>query len=160
MMGPASQRSAPRWLWVGALWSLTLAGCAARPAPPAESAPPPSSDPAASDAPKSDPTEARTFGWLGIAVGAEAAVVATVTSVLMLEDKSTRDSGCTAAKVCSSGGLNANTQIGSLAVWNAGAWILAATGLGIGSYLLITHPPEKRATLSLGPGGVDLTGSF
>jgi hypothetical protein len=118
-----------------------------------------SPDSATSGDSKADPTEARTFGWLSIAVGAESAIVATVTSVLILEDKGTRDSDCNADRVCSSSGFNANTQIGALAVWNAGAWILAAAGLGVGSYLLLTHSPA-RTTVSLSPSGGSLVGSF
>jgi hypothetical protein len=113
-----------------------------------------------------DPTEARTFGWLGIALGAEGAVVATATSVAILDYKSTRDSGCNADRLCSAAALSANSQIGSLVGWNAGAWVLAASGLGVGSFLLLTNPPAKegRTSITLAPSGtmagLGLSGSF
>jgi hypothetical protein len=165
MPGRVSQRGTPRRLWAGGLCALIVAGCAARPTPRAESASlsferSPSSDATPSPESKPDPTVARTFGWLSLAVGAESAIVATVTSVMMLEDKSTRDSDCNPEKVCSSNGFNSNVRIGSLAAWNAGAYALAALGLGLGSYLLLTHPLQRHATLSLGPSGMSLAGSF
>jgi len=154
----------PRWLAV----SLVLAsgGCAARPAGPPGS---PQGETAAAPADaenESDPTVARGFGWLGIAVGAEGAIAATATSIAILDYKSTRDSGCNAQKVCSADGLNANGQIASLVGWNAGSWVVAAAGLGIGSYLLLTHPLEKTRPLAitLAPSGttagLGLGGSF
>ena len=115
---------------------------------------------------EADPTGARGFGWLGSAVGAEAAVAATATWVAILDYKSTRDSGCNAQKLCSPNGLNANSQIGSLVGWNAGAWVLAAAGLGVGSYLILSHPLNKEHPLSitLSPSGttagLGLGGSF
>jgi hypothetical protein len=118
------------------------------------------------DAETSDPTTARTFGWLGIALGTEGAILATVTSVAILDFKSTRDSGCNADKVCTTAGLNANTQIAGLAGWNAGAWVLAVAGLGGGTILLLTHPPapRPRAPVTLTPGlsgaGLGVSGSF
>jgi hypothetical protein len=166
MKGRGSKTGARQRPWLQWISCLTLAGCAARPVPPAETASSAAAQSSASDLTtssdsKSDPTEARTFGWLSLTVGAEAAVVATVTSVIMLDDKSTRSSDCNAEKVCSSSGFTANTQIGSFAGWNAGAWVVAAAGLGLGSYLLITHPPAKRTpALTLGPGSATLEGTF
>jgi len=168
--GSRSQKGTRGGFRLGGLFCLGLAACATRPAPRAESARSSyerdsTSDAATGDGSKSDPTVARTFGWLGIAVGAESAIVATVTSVMMLEDKSTRDAQCHAAKMCSSSGLHADTQLGSLAGWNAGAWVLAAAGLGVGSALLLTHPVEthpleRHATLTVSPFGVSLAGDF
>jgi hypothetical protein len=147
------------------LAAALLAGCASGPPPRAETPASPGAartdeDTSPEREAKSDPTTARTFGWLGIAVGAEAAVVATVTSVIMLDDKSTRDSGCSAQKICSSAGLNANTQLGATAAWNAGAFVLAAAGLGVGTFLLVTHPIHRQATVSVSPAGFDLEAKF
>jgi hypothetical protein len=105
---------------------IAQTGCAARSAPAlyasADSVPsePRSADPPpASDSSSGDGRTARTFGWVSIAVGAEAAVVALVTSALMLNEKSTRDSECNAQKVCSQDGLSANSSLASLGGWNA-----------------------------------------
>jgi hypothetical protein len=175
MTGRARRRcEAPRLrlgtLFSGFLACLTASGCASSPAPPAESArapasdPPlftsgPASEPEAHEA-KSDPTTARTFGWLSIAVGTEAAIVATATSVMMLEDRSTRSSDCNSAKVCSSAGFNANTQLSAVAGWNAGAFVLAAAGLGLGTYLILSHPIERHTEVYVSPAGVALGGNF
>jgi len=115
---------------------------------------------------KSDPTVPRAYGWIGIAIGAEAAIAAAATSAAVLDYKSTRDSGCNAQKVCSADGLSANSQIGSLVGVNAAAWVLAAAGLGVGSYLLLTHPldKERHTSITLAPSGttagVGLSGTF
>jgi hypothetical protein len=98
---------------------------------------------------------ARTFGWVSVGLGAEAAVAAVATSVIMLHDKSVRDSNCNADKVCSPAGLDANQDIGLLSGWNAAAWILTAAGLGIGGYLVWTDSDdgEKRTTITVSPIG-------
>jgi hypothetical protein len=119
----------------------------------------PSADPH-DDEPKSDPTTARTIGWVSIAVGSEAAIVAGVTSGLMLNDKSTRDSNCNAQKVCSTIGFNANNQLGALAGWNAAAWVTAAAGLGLGTVLILTHPLTRHSEVYVSPAGVALGGQF
>jgi hypothetical protein len=167
MTGPLSQRRTRRGLWLVGLSGLSLASCAARPPARIESAPSSTEargapEPDASSPSRSDPTEARTFGWLSLAVGTESAIVATVTSVMMLHDKSTRDSGCNAEKVCFPSGFDANTQIGALEVWNAGSWVLAAAGLGLGTYLIATHPLERHVPLSVNasPGGISVAGTF
>jgi hypothetical protein len=155
MTGRAWLRGEARRLGSRSLVVLTLSwslgACASRPGPAPKTA---------EEIESSTPSEARTFGWVGIAVGAEAAIVATATSVMMLEDKSTRDSNCNAEKVCSSVGLNANSQLESAAGWNAGAFVLAAAGLGIGSYLLLSHPIERHAQVYVSVTGVGIAGSF
>jgi hypothetical protein len=79
---------------------------------------------------------------------------------MMLENKSTRDSNCNAAKVCSAIGLNANNEIGAVGAWNAGAWVLAVAGLGVGTYLILSHPIAEHARISVSPAGLSLGGSF
>jgi hypothetical protein len=109
---------------------------------------------------RSDPTLARTFGWVTIAIGSEASLIATVTGIMMLEDRSTRNQDCSAQKVCSSLGYNANSDIASTEVWNTGAFIVAAAGLSIGTLLLLTHPIVPHAQFAVGPTSVRLGGSF
>jgi hypothetical protein len=98
---------------------------------------------------------ARTIGWISLAVGAEAAVVAIVTSIMMLHDKSVRDANCDASKVCNVTGLNANNGLANLADWNVGAWAIAAAGLGVGGLLILTSPADtsRGTALLLGPEG-------
>jgi hypothetical protein len=62
--------------------------------------------------------------------------------------------------VCSSIGLNANTQLSALAPWNAGAWVVAVAGLGTGTILILTHPLAKRTSVYASPTGVGLRGQF
>jgi hypothetical protein len=100
--------------------------------------------------PKSDPTTARIVGWVSIAIGAEAAGAAAATSILILGYKGTRDDDCNATKVCTGAGLNANSQIQAVQFWNAGAWVLAAAGLGVGAYLILSHPPGTRRGVAIG----------
>jgi hypothetical protein len=98
---------------------------------------------------------ARTIGWISIAVGGEAAVFAIATSVMMLNDKSVRDSGCDANKVCTSDGFSANSTLDALAWWNVAAYGVAAAGLGIGTVLLLTNPRDREsgAALVVSPNG-------
>jgi len=79
---------------------------------------------------------------------------------MMLDDKSTRDSNCNSQKACSTAGFNANSQLGDLVGWNAGAWVLAAAGLGVGTYLILSHPIERRTEVYVSPAGVALQGKF
>jgi hypothetical protein len=68
----------------------------------------------------------------------------------MLVDMNARNQDCTAARVCSSAGLQANSQIATVADWNAGAWIIAAAGLGTGAYLLLTNPTDRAKATQVG----------
>jgi len=84
----------------------------------------------------------RYAGWVVVAVGAQAAIFATATSILMLHENSVRNDDCNAQKVCSSDGLQANTKLGEAGGFNAATWIVAAAGLGVGAYLVLTSPPS------------------
>ena len=86
----------------------------------------------------------RTYGWITFAIGANAAVVAVVTSFMLLHQNSVRGSECDAQKVCSQAGLDANDKIGALAGWNAGAWAVAAVGIVGGAVLVIANPPDSK----------------
>ena len=155
-----------------------VVGCAARPTPPpdsprlvlAKSVP---AEEASQDAPRAAATAplppppaanygdpvARTHGWIIVGLGAQAGAVAIATSVMMLHQSSVRDRECDAQKVCSQAGLDANTKLHSLAGWNAGAWTLAAVGLGVGAFIVITNPRESaapRTAVGLAPNGSGL----
>jgi hypothetical protein len=109
---------------------------------------------------------ARTYGWVGVAVGAEAAVVAAVSSGMMLHDKSVRDANCNAQKVCSPTGYDANLTLEHLSAWNAASWVLAVGGLGAGTYLLLSHPVANDTHVgivveAIGTGsGLGIEGAF
>ncbi|MGH7282109.1 MAG: hypothetical protein ACRELY_11335, partial [Polyangiaceae bacterium] len=85
----------------------------------------------------------RAAGWVSLAIGASATVVAIATSGLMLHEQSVRSSDCNAQKVCSTDGINANNNLSANAPWNAGAWALAAVGTGVGVFLVLTNPPRS-----------------
>jgi hypothetical protein len=108
----------------------------------------------------------RTWGWAAVSIGSAAGVLAIGTSILMLEDNSTRNSNCNAQKVCNSNGITANAQITDLGPWNTGLWVAGIAGLGIGAYLLITHPTDRASGVQVGVapngsgGSFQLRGSF
>ena len=60
----------------------------------------------------------RTVGWISLAIGAEAAVVAVATSVMLLHQKSVVDSACDAKNRCSPSGLDATASIHETVPWN------------------------------------------
>jgi hypothetical protein len=105
---------------------------------------------------------ARDLAWVSLGIGATAAVVAGVTGVMMLHYQGQRSSDCDGNKVCSTDGLNANTQLSQIGPWNAAAFGVAAVGLGLGAYLMLTNKADDGAHTALGvtPGGVRLEGSF
>ncbi len=65
---------------------------------------------------------------------------------MMLHENSVRSSDCNAQKICSSAGADANNKIDAMAPFNAGSWIVAAAGLGVGAYLVLTNPPKSDAS--------------
>jgi hypothetical protein len=105
----------------------------------------------------------RIVGWVTFSLGAEAAVVASVTSVMLLHQKGVRDNECNPQKLCSARGLDANGTIASLVGWNTASWVVAVAGLGTGAYLLLTNR-RSRSTVAVAPGpgevGVGLRGAF
>jgi hypothetical protein len=125
-------------------------------APPLPMPPPPNPKPAPPPVGNRGSDRARTMGWIALGIGAEAAIVAGVTSIVILNDLSARSNGCDAQKVCTTAGFGANAQLDSLAGWNAGAWVLAAAGVGVGTWLVLTHRPEGKPSAAV---GVTTTGS-
>jgi hypothetical protein len=102
----------------------------------------------------------RVLGWVALTIGAEAAVIAVATSILIEHQKSVRDDDCNAAKVCSAPGFAAVGTIHTIVPWNTATWFVAAAGLGAGTVLLVTSPKESERstaiTLSPGPSGLGL----
>jgi hypothetical protein len=128
-----------------------------------------SAQPAPNDARKQDEKASdrashrtnRTLGWIAVAIGAEAAVAAVVTSGMMLHENDVRNRECT-DKVCSPAGLDANNQLSNIGPWNAAAYVVGAVGLGAGIFLLVTNPAEKegRTEVGVSPGGLTVRGAF
>ncbi len=149
----------------------------ATPAPeaPDYGAPPPV-EPAQPAAPASKRTETpqeredrqlgRNWGWAAVSIGASASVLAIGTSILMLEDSSSRSSNCNAQKACNSSGLTSNAQLDDLGPWNMAFWIVGVAGLGVGAYLLLTHPTDAAMGMKIGVAptssgtNLELRGSF
>jgi hypothetical protein len=84
----------------------------------------------------------RYAGWIVVAVGAQAAIFAVATSFLMLHENSERSSDCNAQKICTADGIDANTKLGETSAFNAVSWVVAAAGIGVGTYLVLTNPPS------------------
>jgi hypothetical protein len=95
----------------------------------------------------------RVVGWISLAIGAEAAVIATVTSILIEHQKSLRDDNCNAQKVCNAEGFGAVGTISTLIPWNTTTWFVAAAGLGLGTVLLLVSQPEseKQTAITVSP---------
>ena len=94
--------------------------------------------------------ERRYAGWISLGIGGAGALIALGTSLWMLKDKSTRDSDCDANKVCSPSGLAANNELGQLVGWNIGAYAVAAVGLGVGAFLILTNPSDREMGTQVG----------
>jgi len=168
---------------VAAIGALAVAGCAAS-SPPRAVVPPGGSataphpilaeaSPAAGETssaqePKDDHHSRqmnRVWGWVALSVGADAAILATITSFMMLHENSVRSDDCV-NKVCSPDGIAANGKLGALAGWNAAAWGVAVVGVGAGAFLLLTNPTDRALGTEVGVGptatgsGLLLRGSF
>jgi hypothetical protein len=95
----------------------------------------------------------RVLGWVALSIGAEAAVIAVVTSGMIEHQKSIRDDNCNAQKVCNTDGFNAAGTISTIVPWNTATWFVAAAGISVGTVLVLISPPgsEKRTALTLSP---------
>jgi hypothetical protein len=152
-MTAAPSRRAIARLLVG-LEVISCIGCVGRAAPPQDATSASTQEPASSPPASSNHT-ARDFGWVSIGIGADAAIVALGTSIVMLHDKSVRDGNCNADKVCSPPGFSADGDIATLTRWNTGAWIVGALGLGIGGILVVTDRAgsSQRAAITINAVG-------
>jgi hypothetical protein len=136
-----------------------LTGCAARSGPLGPRSPDGlASDPAPAReqteeaAARADHRAGRVAGYVALAVGAQATLVALVTSAMMLHQDGARADACDANKRCTQAGIDANDNLSQLGGWNAGAWALAAVGLGTGTVLVLLNPSEKRPSMRPAPG--------
>jgi hypothetical protein len=110
-----------------------------------------------SSAPADPHRTRRIYGYASVAIGGAAAVVAVVTSFMLLHQKSVLDEQCDAQKRCSSAGFGETGAIHQTVPLNTTAWIVAVVGLGAGTVLLVTSQPESgkstAVTVSPTPGG-------
>jgi hypothetical protein len=168
---------------VGLSAALTLAAACSRPAVPAHdagsaralaegiaepqstgaTAPPPSGAGPTDSTDGSDPGRdphrmRRVLGWVSLTIGAEAAVIAVATSLLIEHQKGIRDDNCNAQKVCNSEGIGAVGTIDTIVPWNTGSWFVAGIGLGAGAILLVVSQPksERQTAITLSPGSSGL----
>jgi hypothetical protein len=139
-----------------------LAEGIAEPQPTGATAPPPNGAEQTDSTDGSDPGRdphrmRRVLGWVSLTIGAEAAVIAVATSLLIEHQKSLRDDNCNAQKVCNAEGFGAVGTIDTIIPWNTGSWFVAGIGLGAGAILLVISQPEKRQTaITLSPGSSGL----
>jgi len=94
--------------------------------------------------------ERRMAGWISIGIGGSAALIALGTSIVMLNDKSARDSNCNDKQVCTPSGFAANNELGQMSGWNIGAFAVAAVGLGVGAFLILTNPSDREMGTQVG----------
>jgi hypothetical protein len=165
---------------VTTLVGLACASCAASPpqavTPPprlvlAEATPESGTIPARSEPPADPESEHharqmnRVWGLTALSVGIDASILAVVTSGMMLHQASLRNDGCT-QKVCDAAGMAANGKLHDMAPWNVAAWAVAAVGIPVGVFLLVTNPTDKSMHAEVGAGqtgsgsGLILRGSF
>ncbi len=157
-MSPKKQRASRA---VVLLAAASLAGCATHSAPPdtpaaQASRAPNTTTPVATASTDNRQTTAssdtaetsawRDRGWVLVAVGSGAGVVAIGTGLLLLSNLNIRGNNCNDQKICNQDGYNANTQINNLGVVNATAFGVAAVGIGLGAFLVLTHPKTGKAT--------------
>ncbi len=95
----------------------------------------------------------RTVGWISLAIGAEAAIVAVTTSFMLLHEKSVLNDSCDAQKHCNPVGIDAKESINGTVPWNTASWIVAVAGVGAGTILLLTSRPDsgKSTALTISP---------
>lgn len=111
----------------------------------------------------------RTLGFILGGVGVAGVAAAAVTGVMLLDAKSTADERCkprcvTPDNKYDQDGADAVSRGKTLLPINAVAWGVAAVGLGLGAFFILTSPSSSptspRVDASLGPRGGDLRISF
>jgi hypothetical protein len=135
---------------------VACAGCASSGPPPRavvgqpeglEATPAPKEQPP--PAPRKHGGSGQALGLVSLSIGGAAGVVAVVTSIMMLHDKSVRDDGCNAQKVCTPDAYSANQKLADLGGWNAGAYAVAGVGLVAGTVLVIAFPGGRGSSTAV-----------
>jgi hypothetical protein len=104
----------------------------------------------------SSPSTKRTLGWVSLGIGGAGLVLAGVSGLVLLGEKSTVDSGCHGKTACNADALAAISANKTWLPVNTAAWIVGAVGVGAGAFLLLTSKdgqPTARVGAMLVPGG-------
>jgi hypothetical protein len=107
-------------------------------------------------APAEERSSARTAGWIVGGVGVAGFVMAGVSGVVLINEKSTADNGCHNKMDCSPDALSAIASNKSWLVVNAVAWVIGVAGVASGAYLILSHReprPTARVGVAVGPNG-------
>jgi hypothetical protein len=121
--------------------------------------------PPAPPAPASHGTSMRTAGWIIGGVGVAGLVVAGVSGLVLMSEKSTVDGGCHGKIDCSPDALDAINANRTWVVVNTVAWIVGAAGVAGGLVLVLASPSggasaKVGATVLPGGGGANATVAF
>ena len=108
----------------------------------------------------------RTLGFVFGGIGAAGVVVAAVTGILLINDKSTADKFCAAPHclnpdgTANQSGIDAVNRGKTLTPINGVAWGVAAAGLGAGAYFLLTSTRKVTPVVGAHAAGLMLSGSL
>lgn len=105
----------------------------------------------------------RTAGFIVGGIGVASLVFAGISGVIILNEKSTADSGCPGKTNCSPDALSAISANKTWLPINMVAWIVGVAGVGTGAYLVITGKDDKpaaRVGAMLLPGGAGAGASW
>ena len=94
----------------------------------------------------------RTLGWTLAGVGLASLVVGGVTGVMTLDRASTVKEHCDGDLACDPEGSSAASSGQTLSLVSTITVIAGVAGLGAGAFLLLTAPPKKTASTTIGPG--------
>jgi hypothetical protein len=89
------------------------------------------------------PTAVRTAGWVTGGAGAIGLVIAGLSGIVLLDERSTVHDHCPQPNACDSIGAAAVSANRTWLRVNTIAWIAGAAGVGVGAYLLITAPTPR-----------------
>jgi hypothetical protein len=103
------------------------------------------------------PRGARTAGWIVLGAGVVGLVVAGVSGVVLLDEKSTVANHCSRPTGCDSEGAAAASANKTWLPVNTIAWIAGVAGTGVGAYLILSAPRGHAPTAGvavapIGPG--------
>jgi hypothetical protein len=121
--------------------------------------------PNSSDVIRPETSSRRSTGYIALAAGGIGGGVALISGIVLAEKQATVKASCdTSAKVCTGSDTQTARDAASsgqalLPVYYGGLAV-AAAGLAVGAYLVLTSDGPASTTVSLGPGRVTLRGTF
>jgi hypothetical protein len=101
-----------------------------------------------------------TAGWIVAGLGAAGVVTAAVTGIWLVNVKSTVDANCPDHACVNQKGLDAVSTGKALVIANTAGIIAGAAGLGVGAYLILSHPRASTTTAiapNVAPGQLTLS---